>query len=128
MRRLLASLASLALALVLITFAVANRSFVAVVLPTTEIAVEIPLYFVFFAGALFGVLLAGLVTLWPRLRGLHRARKAERRAAAADQRISELETTPPAERPASLAAIDHAQEPGADGARPQLDAPARNTG
>jgi len=128
MRRILASGATVLLALVLIAFAVANRGSVAVVVPTTQIAIDVPLYFVFFAGAIFGVLLAGLVTFWPRLRKNLQARRAERRAAAAQARVAELETTEPPEPPASLAAIDRAQDNADSAADHRPSTPARKTG
>jgi len=109
MRRALWVVSALSLALALIAFAVANREPVLLQYPMTEGGLRLPLHLVFFAGLIFGVCLAGVVTLWPRLRNRLSGRKLRRRAEAAEARANALETEAPPRTAERLAAIDRAQ-------------------
>lgn len=110
MRLLILRLPALLLAAGLVVLAVFNTTPVRIHLPGISQVIESPLYLVFLAGLVLGVLLAALVSLPRRWRSWRRARRAERRMThllrqgpgGADSQANE---TP--ER--SLVAIDRAQ-------------------
>jgi len=112
MRRLLLAGVAVLFALALVAWAVVNREAVDVAFPMTDWSLRLPVHLVFFAGLIVGVLLAGIVTLLPRLRGRLRRRRLEKRAKAAESRIDELETRASPDTGRRLAEIDRAQEAG----------------
>lgn len=112
MRRLLYAGAAIVFALALVAWAVVNRAPVTIAFPMTDWALLLPLHLVFFAGLVFGVFLAGIVTLLPRLRGRLRRRRLEKRVKAAESRVGDLEARTPPETGPRLAAIDRAQDAG----------------
>ncbi|MFC4349208.1 lipopolysaccharide assembly protein LapA domain-containing protein [Kordiimonas lipolytica] len=80
-----------ALALLLILFSVSNRQHVVLALePFGALSVSVPLYLVLFLGIFVGLLIAGGVTGWLRLKGFARRRKAERRAGYLEDQVSAL--------------------------------------
>lgn len=110
MRRLFSTLITLAFAAALIYVAVANRHLVTVFLAPTALALDLPVYLLFFAGLICGVVLSALVSARPRLRRFWRQRKAERRAEKAESRLTEMQAQEAPAAAKSLAAIDRAQE------------------
>jgi len=112
MRRFFATVLILLFSLALVALAVVNRDPVTVTFPMLEIAVEMPLHLVFFAGLILGVCLTGLAMFIPRLRNYMSRRRLEKRAKTAESRIVELEAEAPPSTEGRLAAIDRAQETG----------------
>lgn len=76
--------------LFLIWFAISNRTPVMLGLSWTTLFVEATVYSVFFAGILFGLVIAGTVTGWLRLKGFAARRQAERRAKALENDLDTL--------------------------------------
>ncbi len=80
-----------ALALLLILFSISNRQHVVLSLePFGALVGPVPLYIVLFLGIFLGLLIAGGVTGWLRLKGFARRRKAERRAEQLEGQVSAL--------------------------------------
>lgn len=75
----------LAVLVFLADFAVGNRSSVYVLLRAMRVQVEVPVYAVFFAGIFTGLMFAGVVTGWMRLKAFIQRRKLARRADAMQQ-------------------------------------------
>ena len=79
------------LALLLILFAVSNRQNVVLSLePFGALGEPVPVFLVLFLGIFIGLLIAGGVTGWLRLKGFARRRKAERRAGHLEDQVSAL--------------------------------------
>lgn len=112
MRTFFFRLPALVLALVLIALAVSNRSHILITLPLTELALSLPVYAIFFAGMIFGIILTGLVLAPPRLRGYAARRRAEKRASQAEGRLARQPRGMAEKRAMAIEAIDKAQEPG----------------
>lgn len=119
MRTFLIRLAALFLALVLIGTAVSNRTPVLILLPLTDLSIEMPLYGIFFSGLFFGVILTGLVLALPRWRGFIARRHAEKRADKAERTLSHRANDTAEKRTFVLGAIDKAQKPGQASPRTQ---------
>ena len=83
--RLISFLFWLAVLVFLADFAVGNRSSVYVLLRAARVQIEVPVYAVFFAGIFTGLMFAGVVTGWLRLKAFVQRRKLARRAAAMQQ-------------------------------------------
>ncbi|WP_262692597.1 hypothetical protein [Kordiimonas aestuarii] len=80
-----------ALAVLLILFAISNRQNVVLSLePFGALMAPVPVYGVLFLGIFIGLLIAGSVTGWLRLKGFARRRKAERRAGQLEVQVSAL--------------------------------------
>ncbi|WP_417452002.1 hypothetical protein [Kordiimonas sp.] len=80
-----------ALAVLLILFAISNRQPVVLSLePFGALMAPVPVYLVLFLGIFVGLLIAGGVTGWIRLKGFARRRKAERRAGHLEDQVSVL--------------------------------------
>lgn len=88
--RLLRRLITATLALILIILSVLNRHDVSVFWGPDQPAINLPLYFIFFAGIFFGLLAAAYATSWLRLKAFTRARAAERRAASLEDERATL--------------------------------------
>lgn len=80
-----------ALALLLILFSISNRQHVVLSLePFGALMAPVPVYLVLFLGIFIGLVIAGGVTGWLRLKGFARRRKAERRADYLEGQVSSL--------------------------------------
>lgn len=102
--RLLKFLIWLLVAAVLIWLAISNRQPVFVNFMILRTSLETQLYVVFFAGILTGLLVAGSVTGWLRLKSFTARRKAERTVKAMETDMESLrETTFKAEEKATQA-------------------------
>lgn len=120
MRLLILRLPALLLAVGLVVLAVFNTTPVRIHLPGISQVIESPLYLVFLAGLILGVVLAALVSLPQRWRSWRRARRAERRMSHLLRRgpdSGDAQTNNASQ--SSLAAIERAQN------RPAGTPPAR---
>lgn len=102
--RLLKVLVWVLVAIVLVWLAVSNRQPVFVNFMVLKTSIETQLYVVFFAGIFVGLIAAGIVTGWLRLKGFTARRKAERTVKAMESDMESMrETTIKAEGTAAQA-------------------------
>ncbi|WP_374762983.1 hypothetical protein [Yunchengibacter salinarum] len=79
----------LVLGVALVAFSVVNREAVPLAIPFVG-SLAVPLFLIFYAGIFFGLLVAGLITGWLRLKGFTRRRQAERRARHLEKQVGDL--------------------------------------
>lgn len=91
MRKLLIWLPLALIAVILVTFIVANRHAVDLVLLPGATALSVPLYLVFFLGIFAGLALAALFQIVSRLRSGFRERRHQREVNTLKAQVSELE-------------------------------------
>jgi H+/Cl- antiporter ClcA len=77
-------------ALALIAFAIENRQLVTVSLGPLGQLSNIPVFLLLFLGIFIGLIAAGAVTGWLRLKGFTERRKAVRRANALEEQMSAM--------------------------------------
>ena len=90
--RLLLGLAGL---IVIIAFAIANRTPVAISFAPLPIAIELPVYGVFLLGLVLGGLLGGLALWLGRLRSWRQSRRLRRRASVLEDQVAALKRDEP---------------------------------
>lgn len=114
MRKIVNALVIVPLALVLLTFAVANRHFVRVSLDPfnaadPSLSLTLPLFIVIIAATMFGVAAGGIATWFGQRRWRREARRHEAEARAARQLLADLRGS---------SAVPLAPGPGVSGGRP----------
>jgi len=80
----------LALALALIFFSVNNREAVPLRFEPFSFTVAVPAYGLLFLGIFIGLIVAGAVTGWLRLKGFTKRRQAERRAGQLETQVAAM--------------------------------------
>lgn len=118
-RRALAAIPAVLVAVGLVVFSVVNRQAVDVDFFPLPYQVTLPLFVVLFAGIFIGLAAAGLATLVGRMRRAARTRSAEKRAASLERQMRGLEQDLDRTAGASAAqAIEAAQDVDKDTGRP----------
>lgn len=82
MKKFILALPFWALSVILIFFVVSNRQIISISLYPLEYELELPIYFVFFAGLFFGLIVAGILLLYRRVKAattLYRVKRENER-------------------------------------------------